>query len=142
MEAHTAISLATLRRFGLVVGAVFALVGIKPLVAFSHFTPHVVEGASPRIWALGLGGALIALGILFPAALRLPYRGWMRAGEVLGWINGHLLLGVVFFLVVSPLGIIRRIAGKDGMNRRIDPGAKSYRIMRPAGQPSSLSDQF
>jgi len=136
------ITTATLRKFGLLVGAIFALLGVKPLFAFSHFVPHLADGASPRTWALGLGGALILLGVVFPAALRLPYRGWMALGHALGWVNSRVILGIVFFVLVTPLGIIKRLFGKDSMSRKPDPEAASYRVMRPKDQVSNLSDQF
>jgi len=142
MSHQAPVTNAMLRKFGLLVGAIFALLGCKPLWAFSHFVPHLVEGATPRYWAAFLGGALIVLGLVFPAALRQPYRGWMLIGAGLGWVNTRIILGVVFFAIVTPLGILKRMVGKDSMSRKLDPKAESYRVMRPADQTSNLSDQF
>ena len=142
MAAQPAIPTAMLRKFGLLVGAIFVLLGCKPLIAFTGFVPHLVPDAAPRAWAVGLGGALMVLGAVFPAALRLPYRGWMLIGHALGWVNSRVILGIVFFVLVTPLGIIKRLSGKDGLNRKLDPKAESYRVQRPSGQTSNLSDQF
>jgi len=132
----------TLRRFGLLVGAIFALIGLRPLIGLSHGVPRLVPDASPRLWALIPGGALLVLGAVFPAALRLPYSGWMAVGGLLGWVNTRIILGLVFFLMVTPMGILKRWLGKDGMTRKLDPRADSYRVVRPPGQTSNLSDQF
>jgi len=142
MAFEPAITRAMLRRFGLLVGAIFVLYGCKPLVAFPGFVPHLVPDAALRLWAVGLGGALMLLGAVYPAALRLPYRGWMRIGHALGWVNSRVILGIVFFVLVTPLGILKRLSGKDGLNRKLDPKAESYRVLRPPGQTSNLSDQF
>src|SRR5690348_3134029 len=119
MAETPAITTAMLGKFGLVVGAIFVLIGGKPLIAFPHFVPHLVDGAVPRAWAVGLGALLIVLGAVFPAALRLPSRAWMAVGHALGWVNSRVILGIVFIVVVTPLGIIKRLSGKDGLNRKL-----------------------
>jgi hypothetical protein len=141
--AHApAVTQAMLRKFGLLVGAIFALIGFKPFITLEGFVPQLVPDASPHLWAAGAGGALIVLGLVFPAALRLPYRGWMLIGAALGWVNTRIILGIVFFGLVTPLGIIKRLSGSDGMSRKLDPRAKTYRVVRRAEQTSNLSDQF
>jgi hypothetical protein len=142
MAVRPAIPTAMLRKFGLLVGAIFVLYGCKPWVTFPGFVPQLVPDAPLRLWALGLGGALMALGAVYPAALRLPYQGWMLIGHALGWVNSRVLLGIVFFVLVTPLGILKRLSGKDGLLRKLDPKAESYRVPRPPGQTSNLSDQF
>jgi hypothetical protein len=99
-----------LRRFGVVVGGIFAVIAIFPLL---------FRGDKPRGWAALIAGALIMLGLAVPRALRLAYRLWMRAGHLLGWFNTRLLLGVVYFLVMTPMGMVMRLVGRDPLDRRL-----------------------
>ena len=121
-----------LRQFGLLGGGVFGLIGLWPMV-WRH--------QSPRLWAvtvavLLVGPALVAPGILGPA-----YRLWMKLAEVLAWINTRILLGVVFYLVVTPIGLIMRLSGRDPMRRQREPNGE-YRIPRTPRPGSHMLRQF
>ena len=54
------------------------------------------------------------------------YRAWMFAALPIGWTVSHLVLAVVYYLVLTPIGLIRRILGNDPMTRQLDAGAASY----------------
>ncbi len=54
------------------------------------------------------------------------YRGWMFAALPIGWVISHLILGVVYYLVLSPIGLIMRLTGYDPMSRKLDPAATTY----------------
>ena len=123
----------TLRSFGLLVGGVFGVIGMLPLV---------FRREPPRLWALGLMAALVGLGLVAPALLRQPYRGWMVLGHALGWINTRILLSLVFYLVVTPMGFVMRLLGKDPMRRRFDANAASYRIGRETRPGAHMRRQF
>lgn len=123
----------TLRSFGLLVGGVWGVIGLWPLV-FRH--------EPPRLWALGLMAVLAGLGLVLPRALRHPYRWWMALGHVLGWINTRILLGLVFYLLITPMGFVMRLFGHDPMRRRFDAGATSYRIGREARPGTHMRQQF
>ncbi|HZN04217.1 MAG TPA: SxtJ family membrane protein [Candidatus Polarisedimenticolia bacterium] len=123
----------TLRSFGLLVGGVWGLIGLWPLVW---------RREPPRLWALGLMAVLVGLGLVFPQALRQPYRGWMALGHALGWINTRILLGLVFYLLVTPMGFVMRLFGRDPMRRGFDASAKTYRIGREARPGSHMRHQF
>ena len=122
-----------LRQFGLLVGGVLAVSGALP---------WLLRRTAPRPVLLGLGLALAATGILWPEALRWPQRGWMALGQVLGWINTRLLLGAVFYLVVTPMGAMARLFGRDPMRRRFDPQAPSYRQEREARPGTHMRHLF
>ncbi len=98
------------RNFGLIVGGVF--VAISTWWVFRG----KFETVSPRLLAFGL--LLIASGLLFPRMLVVPNRLWMGLAEVLSFIMTRMILGLVFFLLVTPLGLFRRIFGGDSLNRR------------------------
>src|SRR6185369_16519698 len=104
---------AQLRKFGLLVGGIFCAIGLWP----------IVRGAGPRSWALIAGVLLILPALLAPRILAPVYRIWMTVGEALGWINTRILLGVVFYGLITPMGLIKRLRREDPMRRRHDPAA-------------------
>ena len=135
-----------LRKFGLVVGGIFMLLAFVPMVSLRG-GPHLT-GLPMRTWAIALGGVLVLFGAVYPPVLALPYRAWMFVGEALGWVNTRVILGAVFFLVMTPLGTLRRALGKDPLHRSFDRGSKSYRVERTSeaaqrlADPSNLSNPF
>jgi hypothetical protein len=122
-----------LRSFGLTVGAIFALTALWPVV---------VRGADPRWWAVIVAGLLVVPAIVFPRSLSWVYKRWMKLGHIMGWINTRIILGVVFYFVVTPIGMIRRLLGKDPMGKEFKPDFVSYRIPRTARPPSHLKRQY
>jgi saxitoxin biosynthesis operon SxtJ-like protein len=122
-----------LRSFGCMVGGTFALIGVWPAVW---------RGQPLRLWSLILGGVLIVLGLACPRSLTHIYRLWMRLGEVLGWINTRVILGAIFFLLFTPLGLYMRLRGKDPMRRTLAPEAESYRVVRQPRSSSHMRHQF
>jgi hypothetical protein len=88
-----------------------------------------IRGGASWPW-LGAALLLILAGTLAYPVLRPVYIGWMTFAYALGWINTRILLGVFFYLVLTPIGIFLRLAGKDLLDRRIDRRASSYWIRR------------
>ena len=123
-----------LRRFGLVTGAI--VVGL-----FGLIPPWLLDRAYP-IWPWVVSSLLWGGALLYPAALRPVYRIWMRIGLVLGWINTWLILGVVYFAVVLPMGIAMRIYGRDPMARRFDATIGSYRVKSTNPPKDNLTRPF
>jgi len=122
-----------LRSFGLIVGSIFAFIGIWPAVW---------HGQPPRLWSLILGGLLIALALVWPHSLEGVYRLWMTAGEILGWINTRLILGGLFYGLFTPLGLFMRLRGKDPMRRTWAPAAETYRVRRQPRPAAHMWHQF
>ena len=122
-----------LRSFGLIVGGVFSLLGVWPAL---------VHGLPMRAWALGPGVLLIAPALIYPAVLKGPYRAWMAAGRLLGWINSRVILSIFFYVILTPVGVVLRLLGKDPMRRRYDPAAGSYRQAREPRPGSHMRHQF
>lgn len=88
-------------------------------------------GAPTVAWVLwGAGVALAAVYYAVPSTRRPIYLGWMYAVYPIGWVASHVILGVVFYLVVTPVGLIVRLVGSDPMTRRIDRAAASYWVRR------------
>jgi hypothetical protein len=127
------VSRRQLRAFGLIVGAGFGVIALWPLL---------VRDDPPRAWALVIAGLLGVAAVVLPQALRRPHRVWMAVGEVLAWINTRVILGVVYFGLVVPMGMVLRLSGHDPMQRRLDPGAATYRVLRARRPPSHMRRQF
>lgn len=122
-----------LRDFGLLVGGVFSVIGVWPIV---------FRGEPLRLWALCLGGLLITLGVVLPTSLGPIHKGWMWIGHVLGWINTRILLGVVFYGLVTPIGLIFRLMGKDTMRQTFAEASPTYRVVRKARPQGHMKFQF
>jgi hypothetical protein len=93
----------------------FALIVSGALLAIAAY--QWWRGAAP--WVLitlgSIAAVLLLLAAVAPALLRPVYRIWMRIGEALGWVNTRLLLTLVFFLVVTPIGLLMRLFGRSPM---------------------------
>jgi Saxitoxin biosynthesis operon protein SxtJ len=122
-----------LRQFGLIVGAVFAVIGFWPLV---------FRGEPLRWWAVGPGGTLIILGSVLPRVLRPVHTGWMWIGHVLGWINTRILLGIVFYGLVTPIGVIFRLMGKNTMQTVFSKESSTYRVVKTPRPRTHMKYQF
>ena len=80
----------------------------------------------PASIVLAATAGVSTLGLIRPAVLRPVYVGWMVAAWPIGWVIGHIVIGVIFFLVVTPTGLLMRMLGRDPLNRRFEPERKSY----------------
>jgi hypothetical protein len=122
-----------LRQFGLLVGGVFTVMGLWPLV---------FRGEPLRLWAIGVGGLLIAFGGILPQLLAPIHTGWMWVGQILGWINTRILLSIVFYGLVTPIGLVFRLMGKDTMRQRLDESGSTYRVVRSPRPHTHMKYQF
>ena len=115
------ISKKELREFGLLIGFGFPiLIGwLIPLVSGHGF----------RVWTLWIGFPGFILGLTIPRLLHYPYKIWMAIGHALGWVNSHIILGLVFIFVVQPIACIMRVTGYDPLRKRLKVG-KTYRENR------------
>jgi hypothetical protein len=118
-----------LRKFGILVGGILlALGGIA-----------LWRGHEWGYIAGGIGAVLLAAGLLVPNALRLVHKVWMSFALILGAVMSTLILGLLFYLVMTPLGLIMRLFGRDPMTRRLHaPGVTTYWV--PKGQPRDVAD--
>lgn len=99
------------RSFGLGVGTVLALLGAWWLY----------RGKFPAVapWALGAGLVLVVLGLAAPTLLAAPARAWLLVGEALSFVMTRAILAIVFYLVLTPLGLLRRLLGGDPLGRKL-----------------------
>jgi hypothetical protein len=108
-----------LRQFGLLAGALIAAV-LGVMIPW-------LRGHPRPAWPWAVGAALIGCGAICPSALKYPFAIWKAAGKVLGWLNTRLILAVLFYAVVTPMGLVMKLMGRDPMARKFDPDAQSYR---------------
>lgn len=116
------LSRRSLRSFGRLVGGV--LIVIAAALLFSRDW-----NASWAIYILSaVGAALVSLGFVAPTVLKPVYVVWMTLAVVLGFIMTRIILTIVFFLVVTPIGLVLRMMGRDPLNRKPDPTVDTYWI--------------
>jgi Saxitoxin biosynthesis operon protein SxtJ len=122
------------RSFGTIFGIFFVLVGLAPLRAH-----HPV-----RLWAFLLAGLFSAVGVLQPIWLRPLNKVWTKLGLLMGRVVSPVVTGLLFYLVVTPTGLLFRLFGKDPLRLAFEPGAKSYWIERkpPGPSPETMANQF
>jgi hypothetical protein len=94
-------------------------------------------GSETVWWIIGTSAAVGVVGVLWPAAIRWIYVGWTAAVFPIGWVMSYVMLGGVFYLVVTPIGLIMRICGRDPMQRKFDPQAKTYWQPREKAKPTN-----
>ena len=109
-----------LRKFGLTTGAII-------VVLFAFLFPWIFDMATMPIWPWLIAGLLWVPALLIPRVLRPVYTTWMKIGHGIGWVNTRIILGVLFYVLVLPMGLIMRLFGKDPMARKLDESASSYR---------------
>jgi hypothetical protein len=119
-----------LRKFGLVVGGVFALLALWFWWRGKLFYPYL---AAPAV-------ALMFLGLVWPRALKHVYIGWMAMAFVLGTVVSTVLLTVFYFVVVTPVGLIARAVGQDFLSLRIQREARSYWLPRAGTGPKQRQE--
>jgi len=122
-----------LRHFGLIVGGIFALIGVWPAVW---------RGGAPRLWTLALAVLLVVPALVRPHSLTYVYRVWMTAGEWLGWINARIILSIVFYGLVTPMGFVMRRFSHDPMQRRFDARATTYQVRKIARPAEHMIRQY
>ena len=107
-----------LRQFSLLLAVLLG--GLAGWLAWKSHSAALVAGLGTVAAAAGL------IGILRPGLMRVVYVVWMAAAFPIGWFVSHLLLAAIYYLVITPIGVIMRVCGYDPMQRRFDRQAKTY----------------
>lgn len=108
-----------LKEFGFIFGF-----GIPLLVGF--IIPKL-NGHDFKTWTLFIGLPSIILAIINPQLLKIPYILWIKLGNILGWINSKLILGLVFIIVLMPISIFMKLFKYDPLRKKILKKNRSYR---------------
>ena len=111
-----------LRNFGLLFSGIL-------IVLFGLLLPWLFERGLPR-WPFYIGVPVALLALVWPLALTPLFKVWMKFGLVMGRINTFIILNVLFFAILTPIGWLMRLSGKDPMARGFDAARASYRVNR------------
>jgi hypothetical protein len=95
-------------------------------IVFGVALPILIRGHI-LLWPFLPGGCLLIAGWIWPAALTYPYVLWQGLGQGLHKLNSWIIFGLMFYLVICPIGFVFRCIGRDPMRRRIDSRIDSYR---------------
>jgi len=131
MPTNHKIKKSTNRSFGLVFFFVFLIIGFWPLL----------NEDSPRLWSLIISLVFLILGLLNSKILSPLNSIWFKFGELLGLVVSPIVMAIIFFLVVTPTGIIMKILGKDLLKIKLNKNIKSYWIEKEKIK-SKMRQQF
>lgn len=122
------------RKFGLTIAVVLAILSALPLIS----------GRPPYVWLLAAAIVLAILALAVPRLLSPLNRAWYRFGLLLHKIVNPLILGVLFFATVTPVGLLMKVAGKRLLQRQYEPERETYWIVRnpPGPDVQSIRNQF
>ena len=118
------------RSFGIVFFIVFFIIAFYPLI----------HNGEIRIWSIIISLIFLILGLLKSKILAPLNKLWFKFGIFLGKIISPIIMGIIFFLVVTPIGLLMRLLGKDLINLKYNSN-KSYWIEKK-GQKSKMKNQF
>jgi len=133
INAYRVPSRKELRSFGLILATGFFVIGMFPVV---------LRGDSPGRRALALSLLFAVTGLVVPSLLRYVHQVWMLVGNVLGWINSKIILSLIFYLIVTPVRILKSLMAGDAMNRKFDRKTDTYRVVRKPREVSHMKHQF
>ena len=131
MLPKTQIKISSNRNFGLVFFIVFLIISLWPLT----------YGEPVRIWLVIISMVFLILGLMNSKLLTPLNKLWFKFGIILGAIITPIVMGIIFFLVVTPIGLIMKIMGKDLLNKKYDKKKNTYWINRDKNM-SSMKKQF
>lgn len=118
-----------LREFGVVVGVVFGLFGGL----------FWWKGKDHYFFLLTVSIALVILGLIAPVLLKPLHKIWMAFAIILGWIMTRIILSILFYLVITPIGLLNRLSGKDMLDLKFDKNKNSYWTPRQQGAFDKVS---
>ena len=118
------------KSFGVLFFAVFLLIAIWP----------IIDDGSLRVWSAVISLLFLLLGITNSKVLTPLKKGWIKLGEILGKVIAPIIMGFIYFIIITPIGIFMRLIGKDLLNIKYNKN-KSYWIKR-AKNVGTMKRQF
>ena len=133
-KGHHEVKVGSERSFGVVFAIVFTIIGVWPLLS----------GGELRFWSLLVAAVFLGLGYIAPGVLRPLNILWFKFGMLLGRIIAPIVISLLFFITVTPTGLIMRMLRKDILRLKLDRNAKSYWISRSKTENpmGSMKNQF
>ncbi|MBN4080615.1 hypothetical protein JYT31_03020, partial [Beggiatoa alba] len=83
-----------------------------------------------------------SLALIYPLSLKPFYRLWMLFGAGMGWLNTRLILGLVFYFVFVPFGLVMKLLAKDPLSRKLDSQLTSYRVINNEQHKDNMENPF
>ncbi len=108
------------RSFGIVFTLVFMIIGLWPLLYSNQI----------RLWAISCGAIILVISVIYPKILRMPNYYWFKFGLLLHKIISPIIMGLIFFCVVTPTGLLMRLIKGDLIHQHYDKNLESYWISR------------
>ena len=137
-ETNTAeVTKLDLRKFGFIMGTMIALI-------FGGLFPWIFDKTAETwpLWPFFALAIFWILALVVPESLRRVNEIWLKIGNVLGWINSRIILGIMFYLLIFPIGLLLKIFGKDAMNRKLDANTDTYRRISKPRDRTHLEKPF
>tara|TARA_B100000989_G_C19264808_1_gene353678 strand:+ start:203 stop:595 length:393 start_codon:yes stop_codon:yes gene_type:complete len=125
------IKIGSNKSFGIVFFVVFLIIGLYPLIYNNN----------PKIWSLIISAIFLFLGLINSKLLTPLNKAWFIFGIFLGKIVSPFIMGIIFFLVVTPIGFIMKILGKDLLQLKFNKNVQTYWIEK-SDQKSKMKNQF
>ena len=131
-------SISELRQFGLMFALVLAvLFGL--LIPFVRFGLEVSDW--PR-WPWMVSLLFVMWSLLHPGSLGFAHTPWMKFARIAQWVNTHIIMLFLFYVIIFPIGLLLRLFGKDSMHRSFDQKAESYRIKAELHDKKQMEKPF
>jgi multisubunit Na+/H+ antiporter MnhG subunit len=108
------------KKFGITMGIILTIIGLYLLWKKNDYFEYLFF----------LAAAFFILGLLLPVALKYVYKAWMSLAVVMGFIMTRVIMVIIFYLLVTPIGLIASVTGKKFLDMKIDKSAKSYWLSR------------
>lgn len=121
------------KEFGLIVGTVFGLLGVWWHLREKFPTPAFI------LTYIGLW--LLANALIWPSLLVAPRKAWMKLAEALAFVSSRIILALIFFLVLTPIGLVKRAMGWDPLHRRA-ASSDSYWLPYPRRDRSHYEKMY
>ena len=131
MQKNSKIRINSNRSFGIVFFFVFLIISLWPLL----------NGNPLRVWSIFVAIIFLIFGLINSNFLTPLNKLWFKFGKLLGFIVAPIVMGVIFFLVITPTGFFMKMLGKDLLNKKYNNKIKSYWINREKSK-STMKQQF
>ena len=130
-RSHIKIKNGSEKNFGVTFGIIFLLIGFYPLM----------DRGDMRLWAVGIAFVFFFLAFLAPRVLSVPNKLWFKLGVAIGGVIAPVVMALVYFTTVVPIGLILKLIGKDLLHQKLSSKVESYWVERnlPSG---SMKNQF
>jgi hypothetical protein len=110
----------TLKKFGLLLSVFLAI-----LAGISFW-----KGASLYVYSIPLAVVVLGFSLVIPKILKFIYLPWMAGATVIGWLMSHIILTILYYLVITPIGRILKLTNRDILDEKINPNKPSYWVPR------------